>query len=136
MFILQAIKPLQSSLSKWSTLLSEDLIQKKTDSFIFCSPFLCGIVSFFLKALHNWTALLHRYINSSGLSCFSRADTGEGKTMERKESRVARCTTVKIHLTSYTWTTFDLSAFHTEELEGIRDRFVSGQKQPNIQDGK
>lgn len=56
MFILLAIKPPQLSLSKWRTLLSEDLIQEDT-SVLFC-PSLCGISPIvFLKGC-NWTTFL------------------------------------------------------------------------------
>lgn len=82
MFILQAVKPRQLSLSKWPTLFSEDVIQE--DRSILLCPRLCGISPIvFFKGLQ----LNHfppRHINSRGLSCFSGADTGDEN--KRRES--------------------------------------------------
>lgn len=112
MFILQAIKPRQLSLSKWLTPPSEDVIEEDR-SILFCPWHFPHCIFKGLQLNH----FLPRNINSCALLCFSGADTGE-ENKAREDQRVnrchcwacraqARCAIVKIHSTSVLLMTFD-----------------------------
>lgn len=110
MFILQALKPPQLSLSKWLTLLSEDVIQADR-SILFC-PSLCAISPIvFLKGFAtgplSFPGTLTPVASPASLEHILGEENKARKAqrVNRHQRRVcgaeARCATVKIHLTSY-----------------------------------
>lgn len=64
---------------------SEDVIQRRQIYLALSSSFFCSRIVF-CRGLCNWTTFPPRHINSSGLLCFTGADTGKGNKAAAKKS--------------------------------------------------